>query len=82
MLMLSIVSFGKQNKVNNAFKCLISYVFKSNITKTKFCLNGLTYIYLMHYLGYLGDIIQFLHIFVHKMYLFANYCLVFFPFYR
>ena len=31
--MLSIISFGKQNKVNNAFKCQNPYTLKSNITK-------------------------------------------------
>ena len=56
MLVLSIVSFGKQNEVNNAFKYLISIRLKSSITK---CLPKKA---LQVIIWDFWDIIQFLHI--------------------
>ena len=73
--------FGKQNKGHNAFKCQIPiYSYNTKILQIalNICLNGLTCIYSsIHYLGYLGDIIQVFSCFVDKNFLFANYCLVF-----
>ena len=62
MLVLSIVSFGKQNKVNNAFKHQNPYVLKIKYYKKKVCLHGIT----GNYLGYLGVSIQYFHVLLTK----------------
>ena len=72
--MLSIVSFEKQYKINNAFKYLISIHLKSSITKylPKLAL-------WVNYLGYLGDIIWYIScISVYKIYIYLQMTASFF----
>ena len=79
MLVLSIVSFGKQNKGHNAFKCQIPiYSYKPNITNSTKHLPKWPYMYLINTL--FGGHYTVFSCFADRVYLFANYCLVLFFF--
>ena len=82
MLVLSIVSFGKQNKGHNAFKCQIPiYSYKPNITNSTKHLPKWPYVYLINTLfGIFGGHYMVFSCFADRVYLFGNYCLVLFFF--
>ena len=62
LLVLSVVPFGKQNKVNNAFKYFNSHAFKNQIF-AKMALRVIIWDFWGHYTVFLC--------FIYKMYLFA-----------
>ena len=62
LLVLSVVPFGKQNKVNNAFKYFNSHAFKNQIF-AKMALRVIIWDF--------GDIVRYFYVFIYKMFLFA-----------